>query len=73
MGVGPATGALVLQRCRNRLRGQRKIFEYLSEKILNEKSNDANAEQRLQIIGSEGSWSRVKGGDGCDRVVRSEK
>ena len=33
-GVGPATGALVLQRCRNRLRGKRKIFEYLSEKNL---------------------------------------
>ena len=29
--------------------GQRKIFEYLSKKMLDEKSNDANFEQRCKL------------------------
>ena len=43
---------------------------------LDEKSNDANVEQRCKLpalwaVGL--SWSLVKGDDGFDRVVRNEK
>ena len=66
-GVGPATGALVLQRCRNRLRGPRKIFE---RKILDGRRESKRNDPNVQVLSNDANyrlWAVGPGRDGCSR------